>query len=519
MNCHLDRSGEICGFFCPDQRRKSYSILAVNPTAKPTREEIQAERQPKRALGLFDSTMIVIGVMIGSGIFIVPANMARILGGPGWLLAAWVFAAILTIAAAFSFGELASMMPGGGGMYLYLREAYSPLWGFLYGWTLFTVIQTGTIAAVAVAFARFLGVLAPSISESRYLVAPLHLSAHYAITLSTAQLVALLVIALLTATNTLGIEYGKIVQNSFTVAKLGALAALILLGLTAGWNAAAVHANLAVFWQRPAIPQAGGSLTAILSLVVVFCVSQSGSLFAADSWHDITFAAEEVKDPRTTLPRALAIGTVIVMLLYLAANVTYLAVLKFPAIQHAANDRVATAMLEQIFPAWGGKALAMLIMVSTFGCINSLVLAGPRAYYAMARDKLFLPVAAELNRARVPGWSLVMQGVWAGLLVLLTTYSPLKGYGNLYSDLLDYIISAALLFYILTIAAVVVLRYKRPDAERLYRTPGYPVVPAVYILGASTVVLCLFIDRPATTWPGLVLVIAGLPVYWLIRRA
>jgi APA family basic amino acid/polyamine antiporter len=478
-----------------------------------TKEEIQAKRQPKRALGLFDSTMVVIGVMIGSGIFIVPANMARMLGGPGWFLGAWVFAAVLTIAAAFSFGELASMMPGGGGMYLYLREAYSPLWGFLYGWTLFTVIQTGTIAAVAVAFARFLGVWAPSVSESRYLFPPLRLSAHYAITLSSAQLVALVVIALLTATNTLGIEYGKIIQNSFTVAKLGALAALILLGLSVGWNASSVHANLDSFWQRPNTSYAG-----ILGLLMVFCVSQSGSLFASDAWHDITFAAEEVRDPRRTLPRSLAIGTVIVMLLYLVVNVAYLVVLKFPAIQHAANDRVATAMLQQIFPAWGGKALAALIMVSTFGCINSLVLAGPRAYYAMARDKLFFPAAGTLNAARVPGWSLLMQGVWAGLLVLLTTYSPAKGYGNLYSDLLDYIISAALLFYILTIAAVVVLRYKRPDAERLYRTPGYPVVPAIYILGASVVVVCLFIDRPATTWPGLVLVIAGLPVYGLIRR-
>jgi APA family basic amino acid/polyamine antiporter len=493
----------------------------VNPVAKPTREEreeIQEKRRPKRALGLFDSTMIVIGVMIGSGIFIVPADMARILGGPGWFLAAWVFAAVLTIAAAFSFGELASMMPGGGGMYLYLREAYSPLWGFLYGWTLFTVIQTGTIAAVAVAFARFLGVLAPSISESRYLIPPIHLSAHYALTLSTAQLVGLLVIALLTATNALGIEYGKIIQNSFTVAKLGALGALILLGLTVGWRAPSVHANLAVFWQRPDTLHPGSSLVAILSLVMVFCVSQSGSLFAADSWHDITFASEEVKDPRTTLPRSLAIGTVIVMLLYLAANLAYLAVLDFPSIQHAPHDRVATAMLQAIFPSWGGQALAAVIMVSTFGCINSLVLAGPRAYYAMARDKLFFPAAGRLNKARVPGWSLLFQGIWAGLLVLLTTYSPAKGYGNLYSDLLDYIISAALLFYILTIAAVVVLRYKRPDAERLYRTPGYPVVPAIYVLGASTVVLCLFIDRPATTWPGLVLVIAGLPVYWLIRR-
>jgi APA family basic amino acid/polyamine antiporter len=482
------------------------------------REEIQAKREPKRALGLFDSIMVVIGVMIGSGIFLVPADMARILGGPGWFLAAWVFAAVLTIAAAFSFGELASMMPGGGGMYLYLREAYSPLWGFLYGWTLFTVIQTGTIAAVAVAFARFLGVLTPSISESRYLVAPVRLSAHYAITLSSAQLVAVLVIAFLTATNTLGIEYGKIIQNSFTVAKLGALGALIVLGLTVGWNASAVHANLAAFWQRPATPHPVSSIGAILSLLVLFCVSQSGSLFAADSWHDITFASEEVKEPRTTLPRALAIGVVIVTLVYLAANIAYLAVLNFSAIQHADHDRVATAMLAEIFPAWGAKGLAVLIMVSTFGCINSLVLAGPRAYYAMARDRLFIPAAGRLNWAKVPGWSLLMQGVWAAVLVLLTTFSPVKGYGNLYSDLLDYIISAALLFYILTIAAVVVLRYTRPDAERLYRTPGYPMVPAIYILGASAVVLCLFINRPATTWPGLALVISGLPVYWLIRR-
>jgi APA family basic amino acid/polyamine antiporter len=500
----------------------------MTPIAKPTgrfsheqREESEEKRKPKRALGLFDSTMVVIGVMIGSGIFIVPAGMARILGGPGWFLAAWIFAAILTIAAALSFGELASMMPGGGGMYLYLREAYSPLWGFLYGWTLFTVIQTGTIAAVAVAFARFLGVLAPSISESHYLFAPLHLSGHYALTLSTAQLVALLVIALLTATNTLGIEYAKIVQNIFTVAKLGALAALILLGLTVGWNHAAMQANLANFWQRPAVglDHPVSFMGTLLGLLMVFCVSQSGSLFAADAWHDITFAAEEVKDPRTTLPRSLAIGTVVVMLLYLAANAAYLAVLGFPAIQHAPHDRVATAMLQQIFPAWGGAALAVLIMVSTFGCINSLVLAGPRAYYAMARDKLFFPAAGRLNQARVPGWSLAMQGVWAGVLVLLTTYSPVTGYGNLYSDLLDYIISAALLFYILTIAAVVVLRRKRPAAERPYRTPGYPVIPAIYVVGASAVVVCLFIDRPATTWPGLALVITGLPVYWVIRRA
>src|SRR6202167_4413480 len=494
------------------------NVTKLHRKSREEREEIQAKREPKRALGLFDSTMVVIGVMIGSGIFIVPADMARILGGAGWFLAAWVFAAVLTMAAALSYGELASMLPHAGGMYVYLRGAFSPLWGFLYGWTLFTVIQTGTIAAVAVAFARFLGVLAPAVSESRYLVAPIHLSAHYALTLSTAQLVALLVIALLTATNALGIEYGKIIQNSFSVAKLGALGALILLGLTVGWNASAVHANLATFWQRPAAPHPMSSMGAIVSLLMVFCISQSGSLFAADAWHDITFASEEVKEPRSTLPRALAIGVVIVMLIYLAANIAYLAVLNFSDIQHADHDRVATAMLQQIFPSWGGKGLAVLIMVSTFGCINSLVLAGPRAYYAMARDRLFVPAAGRLNSARVPGWSLLMQGVGDAVLVLLTPSSPVTGYGNLYSDLLDYIISAALLFYILTIAAVVVLRYKRPDAERLYRTPGYPVVPAIYVLGASVVVLCLFIARPATTWPGLALVISGLPVYWLIRR-
>ncbi len=413
ISCTQHWTPTACAAFSKESRMNFANATKLHRKSGEEREEIQAQRKPKRALGLFDSTMVVIGVMIGSGIFIVPADMARILGGPGWFLAAWVFAAVLTIAAAFSFGELASMMPGGGGMYLYLREAYSPLWGFLYGWTLFTVIQTGTIAAVAVAFARFLGVLAPSISESRYLITPIRLSAHYALTLSTAQLVAVLVIALLTATNTLGIEYGKIIQNSFTVAKLGALGALIVLGLTVGWNASAVHANLAAFWQRPATPHPVSSMGAILSLLVVFCVSQSGSLFAADSWHDITFASEEVKEPRTTLPRALAIGVVIVMLVYLAANIAYLAVLNFSAIQHADHDRVATAMLQQIFPAWGAKGLAVLIMVSTFGCINSLVLAGPRAYYAMARDRLFIPAAGRLNSARVPGWSLLMQGVWA----------------------------------------------------------------------------------------------------------
>jgi APA family basic amino acid/polyamine antiporter len=484
----------------------------------------EESRKPKRELGFFDSTMMVAGAMIGSGVFIVAADMARTIGSPGWFLVAWIFAAALTIAAGLSYGELSSMLPGAGGMYLYLREAYSPLWGFLYGWTLFTVIQTGTIAAVAVAFARFLGVLAPAVSESKYLFAPLHLSAHYAVTLSTTQLVAVLVVILLTATNTLGVEYGKIIQNLFTVVKIGALLGLIVLGLTLGWHRGAVHANFSHFWAMPpAAPVRPGAPTpsrvSFVGLIVLLCICQSGALFSADAWHDVTFAAEEVKEPRQTLPRALALGTVLVMLLYFAANFSYLLALPFPAIQHAPQDRVATAMLASIFPAWGGRAMAIAIMVSTFGCINGLVLAGPRAYYAMARDGLFFPAAGRLNRARVPGWSLAMQGLWASLLVVLTTYSPAAGYGNLYSDLLDYVISAALLFYILTMAAVIVLRRKMPTAERPYRTPGYPWVPALYIVGGSVVVLCLFLYRPATTWPGLVLALSGVPVYGIVRFA
>lgn len=471
--------------------------------------------------------MMVVGAMIGSGVFIVAADMSRTIGSPGWFVVAWIFAGALTVAAGLCYGELSSMLPGAGGMYLYLREAYSPLWGFLYGWTLFTVIQTGTIAAVAVAFARFLGVLVPGVSESRYILPPLHFSAHYAITLSTTQLVAVLVIALLTATNTLGVEYGKIVQNFFTVAKIGALLALILLGSTVGWHHDVVKANFSHFWRMPPTgpaPLGAASVTSGTSILglfaglfVLICISQSGALFAADAWHDITFAAEEVKDPRRTLPRSLALGTLLVMLIYLAANLTYLIVLPFAGIQHAPHDRVATAMLAAIFPVWGGRAMALAIMISTFGCINGLVLAGPRAYYAMARDKLFFPAAGRLNRARVPGWSLALQGGWTALLVVLTTYSPSTGYGNLYSDLLDYVISAALLFYILTMTAVIVLRYKMPEADRPYRTPGYPWVPAFYIVGGSAVVLCLFLYRPETTWPGLVLALSGVPVYWAIR--
>ena len=418
-----------------------------------------------RSLGTFDSLMIVIGVMIGSGIFIVPADMARSIGSAGWLLVAWLLTGVLTVAAALSYGELASMMPEAGGMYVYLREAFSPLWGFLYGWTLFTVIQTGTIAAVSVAFARFSGLLLPVIAEDRYLIPPIHISAGYAFSLSTAQLTAISVIALLTWTNACGIDYGKIVQNLFTTAKLAALAGLIVIGFLFGCNRTAVHANFSNFWAPHDFSpvSAGVSAATAFGLLVAICVSQSGSLFSADSWHDVTFAGAEVRNPRRTLPVALAWGTVIVTSLYLLANVAYLVTLPLTAIQHASSDRVATAMLSAIFPAWGSTAMAVAIMISTFGCVNSLVLAGPRVYYAMACDGLFFPKIATLNRARVPGRSLLVQCVWSAVLVLPRTFSVATGqYGNLYSNLLDYVVSAALIFYIATIAGVIRLRRQRP---------------------------------------------------------
>lgn len=473
-----------------------------------------------RGLNLFDSTMIVIGTMIGSGIFIVSADMGRLINSSGWLLAAWAFSGILTVAAATSYGELSSMMPQAGGMYIYLREAYSPLWGFLYGWTSFTVIQTGTIAAVAVGFARFLGILWPAIGEGRYIVEPVHIGSGYALSLSTAQLVAVLIIALLTFTNSLGLEYGKLVQNVFTSAKLFALAAVILAGIFLGWNAKAVSANFGHFWSFGSFdPSLGVAAGSVFGLLVALSVSQSGSLFAADSWHDVTFLAPEVRDPRRNLPLAMVFGCAAVMLLYLLVNVAYLVVLPLPAVQHAPSDRVATAVLQEIFPGFGTIIMAVAIMVSTFGCINSLVLAGARAYYAMALDKLFFSSAAKLNKARVPGWSLLVQGLWAAFLVLPRTYdSATKQYGNLYSNLLDYVISAALLFYILTIAGVFRLRVTRPNAERPYKTWGYPVVPVFYIAGASLVLAMLFAYRPSTTWPGLVIVLIGAAVYAMIRR-
>jgi APA family basic amino acid/polyamine antiporter len=493
------------------------------PQASASAGDIGLDTEFHRELGLFDATMVVVGSMIGSGIFIVSAEMSRQVGSPGWLLVAWLITGVLTVVAALSYGELAGMMPRAGGQYVYLREAFSPLWGFLYGWTFFLVIQTGTIAAVGVAFARFSGVLWPQIAEDNYIIPPIMLFSRYAISLSTAQLVGIALIVFLTLTNMGGLRYGKWVQNVFTVAKAGALALLIVLGLAHSWDAAIVKGNFGDFWSpREPLDKLGDSLlTAVTAsgIFVAICVSQTGSLFSADAWNNIAFAAGEVRNPRRTLPWALGLGTGIVILLYLLANVAYLVTLTFSEVQHADNDRVGTAMLAKLFPSLGVQFMAVAILVSTFGCNNGLILSGARAYYAMARDGLFFRGAGRLNRARVPAWGLALQMIWACFLVLPRTRKPEGGFGNLYGDLLEYIMSAALLFYVMTILGLYRLRWTRPQAHRPYRAFGYPVVPACYVLGATTIVAVLFVYKPLTTWPGLVLVLLGVPVYFLWRAA
>ena len=490
-------------------------------------EPIASDEDEKfvRGLGLLDSTMLVAGSMIGSGVFIVSSIIARQVGSPGWLLVVWVVTGLLTLMAALSYGELAAMMPKAGGQYVYLREAFSPLWGFLYGWTLFLVIQTGTIAAVAVGFARYMGVLVPWVSETNYIVAPMRLGG-YALSLSTAQLVGLAMIALLTFMNTRGLRLGKLVQNVFTTAKTGALIALILLGIIVGLRSGAGAANFHDLWSfRGNVQDVGQGLSAVTAfgLFVAICVAQTNSLFSADAWNNITFTAGEVKNPRRNVPLSLAFGTILVIGLYLLANVAYLAALPFLAIQNAPSDRVASVTANVIFPGAGATIMAVAIMISTFGCNNGLILAGARAYYAMARDGLFFRRVGELNKQHVPAWGLIIQGIWAGVLVLPRTVKvdaagAVTGYGNLYGNLLDYVISAALIFYILTILGIFVLRWKRPDAERPYKAFGYPVVPALYILGASIILGVLFIYQTATTWPGLIIVLAGVPVYFLWKK-
>jgi len=483
-----------------------------------------------RGLGLLDSTTMVAGSMIGSGIFIVSSDISRQVGAPGWLLVVWIVTGLLTLMAALSYGELAAMMPHAGGQYVYLRESFSPIFGFLYGWTLFLVIQAGTIAAVAVGFARYLGIVWPGevISESRYIISPIRIGSSYAISLSTAQLIGLLMIALLTWMNTRGLRLGKLVQNVFTFAKTGALIALIVLGVIVGWGSLASHANFADLWTvRGKLQDVGpGSLTAITSfgLFVGICVAQTNSLFSADAWNNITFTAGEVKNPKRNIPLSLALGTFLVIGLYLLANVAYLMTLPFETIQAVPSDRVAAATANVIFGNAGTAIMAVAIMVSTFGCNNGLILAGARLYWAMAHDGLFFRRSGELNNHHVPAWGLVIQGIWSAALVLPRTITGVDAatgkttYGNLYGNLLTYVISAALIFYILTIIGIFRLRSTRPNAERPYRAFGYPIVPALYVIGAAVILGVLFVYQTQTTWPGLIIIATGIPVYFIWRK-
>ncbi|HVV74294.1 MAG TPA: amino acid permease, partial [Verrucomicrobiae bacterium] len=404
----------------------------MNPVEKPAQASGGHDTQGHfvQGLGLLDSTMLVAGSMIGSGVFIVSSDISRQVGSTGWLLMAWLVTGALTITAALSYGELAAMMPRAGGQYVYLREAYGPLWGFLYGWTLFLVIQTGTIAAVAVAFSRYLGVVAPSVSPNSWIIPPVNLSRNYALSLSTQQLVALLIIVLLTFINTRGLRIGKVIQNIFTSAKTLSLVALIVVGFFLARNNDALRSNFSDMWNpRGAVlikpdwslfPNVDAAMGAF-GLFIAFCVAQVGSLFSSDAWNNVTFTAGEVKNPRRNVPLSLALGTGLVTALYILANLAYLCLLPLNQIQHAPDDRVATAAIETVFHGAGPVIMAIAIMVSTFGCNNGLILSGARVYYAMARDGLFFRSTGKLNRFGVPSMGLVLQGVWTCLLVLPRT--------------------------------------------------------------------------------------------------
>jgi APA family basic amino acid/polyamine antiporter len=495
-----------------------------------------------QSLGLFSSTALVIGSMIGSGIFIVDADIARLIDSPALFLGAWVVAAILTMTAALSYGELAAMMPKAGGQYVYLRESLGPLWGFLYGWTLFLVIQTGTIAAVGVAFGKFLGVFFPVVSGDHWLwhitdvpivrVGPMALGGMH-IGVNTANLAAIVVVVFLAVVNIFGVKLGALIQNVFTTAKALSLAGLILLAFTVGRNATAWQANFGAgwshFWQNagwsalhPVQVGVGGPMV-LVNVVVILAVVQVGSLFSADAWNNITFTAGEVKNPKRNIPLSLVLGTGFVLTVYFLVSLGYLLVLPMHGdpngatvmargIQHATEDRVATAALEQIFHSWGAYLMAGAILISTFGCANGMSLAGARVYYAMSQDGLFFKSVGKLHpRYKTPAAGLLVQAAWATLLCISGSYS----------QLLDYIIFAVLVFYILTIVGLFVLRFKRPDAPRPYKALGYPVLPALYIALAGWICVVLLRYKPQYTWPGLVLVLLGIPVYlfWSRRSA
>ena len=460
----------------------------------------------KPGLSLFDSVTLVAGSMIGSGIFVVSADIVRQTGSPAALLAIWIASGLMTIAGALAYGELAAMMPQAGGQYIYLREAYGGLWAFLFGWTLLLVIQTGTIAAVAVAFARYLGVMWPVLGSRVFFGIG-------SFGLSGERIGAILVIAFLTITNLRGLDMGRLIQNSFTTAKILSLLLIVIVGCVLFPNHAAIHAN---FGSAQAF-FSGGVPTG--NYAAVFGAAMVGALFSADAWASVTFAASEIRNPRRDLPRALAFGTGAVILLYVLTNLAYL--FQLPAtgvagaadvftrgISHASSDRVASAAMQVVWGAAGASLTAILVMVSAFGCANGLILTGARVIYAMAQDGVFFSSARRLNVASVPAFALAIQGVWAAVLAISGTYS----------DLLDYVIFAQLFFYVLTVGAVFLLRRTRPNVPRPYKAWGYPIVPAAYMIAAGALMIDLLIMKPRFTWPGVVIVLTGVPIYFLTRR-
>ncbi len=467
----------------------------------------------KKSLNLFDSTAITMGSMIGSGIFIVSADIARNLGSPGWLLVVWVITGIMTVFAALSYGELASMFPHAGGVYVYLREAYSPLFGFLYGWTFFTVIQCGTIAAVGVAFAKYSGVLLPFISEDNIL---LRLGDFK---VSMTQVVAVISIFFLTWINTRGIKEGKTVQNVFTYSKVLLLLVFIVAGIYVANTIEFSVFKSPDFWDASRID--GGKVVDItgFALISAIAVAMVGSIFSADAWYNTTYNSDEAINPQKTIPRSLFVGTLVVSILYLLVNIVYVMALPLKGvpdgvtvaergIQFASEDRVATAVIYGIIGKNAEILVALLVVISTFGCNNGLILSGSRVFYAMAKDKLFFRKTGELSGRGVPAFSLIIQAVWSIALV----------FSGSYSQLLDFVTFAAVLFYVLTIGAVFVLRKKRPDLERPYKAKGYPFIPVLYIIACMIIIVCLLIYKPMFTWPGLIIVISGFPVFFLWRR-
>lgn len=479
-----------------------------------------------RELTLLDATMLVVGSMIGSGIFIVSAESARLVGAPGWLLLVWVFAGVMTITGSLCFAELAASMPRAGGPFVFLSEAYGKPIGFLYGWSQFLIVQSGTIAAVAVAFANFTGILVPQISGTSYLIQPLAFGS-YALSLSTQQALAIASIVLLTTLNANGLQVGKWIQNSFTFTKTAALLGLALVGLILGWNpggaifsSAAWDSSLNGWSLQTAQPAA--TAFGSLAFLIVFAKAMTGPLFSQSAWDNVTFTGAEVKDPGRNLPRALVIGCLIVVGLYLLANLSYVVTLSLPALQNAANGRVAAAVMEQVFGTPGVVLIAIALMISTFGCNNGLIMSGSRVSYAMAKDGYLFAGLARTNAHHVPGAALIAQCVWASLLVLPRTVTYADGkppsFGNVYTQLLEYIVSVDLISAALSVAAVVVLRYRKPLLERPYRTWGYPFTPLIFLLLSAMVTCTLVILAPGTAGIGYLLALTGIPVFLIWRR-